>query len=194
MKHSPLLSLSLLFTVTLSACTSASYSSISQENLNPLVASRYGDELADTMANFIIQNDPIAKDEALRKIIDAQIIAGKQIADDARKEQSDGLKGGLLAVQVPTNGYALYLNDALYFSSDFETKPGAELHVYLTTEVDPRGVAFPDKTAIDLGILQKAYGAQQYDVPPQDNPTLYRTLVLWDKKLSITYAFAQLSK
>jgi hypothetical protein len=82
----------------------------------------------------------------------------------------------------------------LYLSSDFVSKPGTNLHVYLTTVVDPRDGSFPDPTAIDLGAIQTVYGAQQFAVPKQEKPELLRTFVLWDKGFNRLYGFAQLTK
>lgn len=178
----------------LSACASTARTSINRENQNPLTASRYGDELADSMANIVIQDDPIAKDPAMRAVIDAQITLGKKIADSARTKQEQGMKGGLVQVKNQISGYVLYTDDMLFLSPDFFAVPAADLHIMLTTVVDPRDVMFPDKTTIDLGTIQSAYGAQQYAVPHQDKPELYRTLVLFDRKLQRIEGFAQLSK
>ncbi len=178
----------------LGGCVNAPRTSIEKENLNPLTASRYGDELADTMANLVIQNDPVTKEPGVLAVINAEISRGKETAQNARDTMDQGMQGTIIPVKESVNGYVLSVNDMLYFSSDFESKPGPALHVYLTTVVDPRDTQFPDKTAIDLGLLQAAYGPQQYRVPRQDKPELLRTVVLWDTKLKRLYAFGQLSR
>ncbi len=182
--------------LTLAACGgNTERTSVDQENKNPLTASRYGDELADAMANLVIQDDPAAKDPAMRKVIDAEIARGKKIGIDARAVQAKGLKGFIIPVREEVQGNVLYFEDMFYLSSDFITKPGPALHVFLTTAVDPRDIAsFPDTTALDLGEVQNAYGAQSYAVPTQENPALYRTFVLFDLKLKRIYGFAQISK
>ena len=181
--------------LALGACgRQSAHTSIRAQNENPLTASRYGDELADAMANLVIQNDDAAKNPAMRKIIDAEIARGKKMGTDARMKQDEGMKGGIIAVKEEAAGYVLYVDDTLYLPSDFTTKPGPDLHVYLTVAVDPRDVAFPDKTAMDLGEVQNVYGAQRYEVKHQENPMLYRTFVLFDTKLKRIYGFAQLSK
>jgi hypothetical protein len=177
--------------VIFTAC-SGKTTSIIQQNENPLIASRYGDELADTMANFVIAKDPIADDEAARKLIDEGIATGKQIAEDARARQSKGLLGAILPVKGDTVGYGLLLDGTLYLSSDFSSAPGLNLHVYLTTAVDPRDAQFPDDTAVDLGTIQAVFGAQQYAV--SGNTEKLRTLVFWDATLKQLYGFAQLQK
>lgn len=180
--------------ILLSACSGTSQTSIEVQNRNPLTASRYGDELADSMANIVIQEDPLSKDPAMRKIIDAQIEHGKTIGDEARMKHREGMRGGFVEIKEEISGYVLYVDDMVYFSPDFLTPPGADLRVMHTTVVDPRDVLFPDPTTIDLGPLQSVYGAQQYSVPHQEKPELYRTVVIFDKKLKRIYGFVQLSK
>lgn len=193
MKHRTLPVLFLTLAIV-GGCSSQPRTSIEKENLNPLTASRYGDEFADTMANLVIQNDPVTKDPGMLAVINAEISRGKEIGQTARDTMDQGMQGMIIPVKESVNGYVLSVNDTLYFSSEFESKPGPALHVYLTTVADPRDTQFPDKTAIDLGLLQAAYGPQQYRVPHQDKPELLRTVVLWDTKLKRLYAFGQLSR
>lgn len=179
----------------LAACGSPGSTSISEQNQNPLVASRYGDELADGMATIIIQEDPILKEEGVREKIEEEIIRGKDIAADARELQSAGLMGGILPLGADSLGYVLYLDNTLYLSTDFSTTPGPSVHLYLTNAIDPRDVDFPDETAVDLGEIQAAYGAQQYAVPEQDEGAEpLRTFVIYDTVLKRIYGFSQLSK
>ena len=181
--------------LSLAACGQQTQkTSIENENMNPLTASRYGDELADTMANLVIQKDPLSLKADTRAVIDQKISMGKKLGEDARKLQAEGMMGQIIQIKEEVSGYVLYLNDMLFLSSDFLTKPGPNLHVYLTQTVDPRDGTFPDKTAIDLGAVQNIYGAQTYAVPHQEDPKLYRTFVLWDKTFSRLYGFAQLAK
>jgi hypothetical protein len=177
----------------LSACGAAG-TSIDRENTNPLVASRYGDDLAETMANLVIQSDPIIKQPGMQQIIDKEIARGKSIAMKGRLEAKEGAQGAIIPEKESVLGYALLMPDALWLSSDFETSPGPDLHVYLTTIVDPRGATFPDGTAMDLGTIQSAYGAQRYSLTSRVDPTIMRTLVVFDKTLKRIYGFAQLSK
>lgn len=195
MKHLLASSAILLFSLLLAACGStALHTSIDEQNKNPLTASRYGDELADTMANIVINNDPILQQAGVRAVIDAEIARGKETSNRARETQARGMKGALIPIKEEIDGFVLYVDDTLFLSSDFDTKPGPELHAYLTTGVDPRDVPFPEKMSIDLGMIQNIFGAQQYSVPHQDKRELYRTFVLYDKKLGRLYGFAQLSK
>lgn len=177
----------------LTGCVSAP-TSIEQQNQNPLTASRFGDELADTMANFIINNDPITQDASVRSLIESEIAKGKEIAEKARIIQSKGLMGAIIQMKADVTGYVLYHENVLFLSSDFMTSPGPSLHLYLTTVVDPRDTLFPDTTAVDLGTLKAAYGPAQYRVPAQEDPSTLRTFVLYDTKLKLIYGFAQISK
>ncbi len=102
--------------------------------------------------------------------------------------------GPIIAVKEDVTGYVLHLDCTVFFSSDFTTSPGPSLRVFLTTTVDPRDVTFPDKSAVDLGPLQSAYGAQQYSMPGDDSAGALRTFVLFDTRLKSIYGFAQLSQ
>ncbi len=186
--HLPLL----LCAVFFAGCASAGTTSISQQNENPLTASRYGDELADTMAGIVISQDPIATDPAMRKLIDAGIAQGKQLSAVARQDQKTGITGQLFSVKQDAAGYALLIQNTLYLSSDFITDPGLDLHLYLTKTVDPREGQFPDDNAVDLGEIQSIYGAQKYTVPGETDGL--RTVVIWDTRLKRLYGFGQLSK
>lgn len=184
-----LLSAALIF----SACSKPTYTSIDQENRNPLVASRYGDELASVLADLIIRENPIVQKEGMKERIQKEIEDAKNLAQAGRERYEGAMMGPILMMQMEGVGYVAYKDDTLFISSDFFTKPGPNLHVYLTSAVDPREGEFPDETAIDLGVIQTTYGAQEYAVPPQEDPTTLRTFVLWDKSLGILYSFAQLS-
>lgn len=193
MKSFSFLPVIVALTLIFSGCMNANTTSITQENTNPLTATRYGDELADSLANLIIQNNPIVEKEGIKDRIQKEIEDAKKISQDANKRLSGAMMGPLLAMQMDAVGYIAYVRDTLFLSSDFYSKPGPNLHVYLTTVVDPRDVEFPDPSAIDLGVIQSPYGAQQYQVPSQDDPTMLRTFVLWDQGLNLLYSFAQLS-
>lgn len=191
MRHS-IPALTIILSLALVGCSGNERTSLKAENKNPLTAQRYGEELADTLANLIIQKDKKAEDPKNAEIIRREIENAKDIAADAEKRMEGGTKGPFLQMQSLVEGYALYQENRLYFSSDFVTKPGLDLHVYLSEAVDPRDVEFPDASAIDLGSLQRIDGAQIYDVPRTSEPGKYLSVVLWEKTLGILYAFAQI--
>lgn len=193
MRTTPLSSSLLVLSLFLAACSGPTMS-ISTQNENPLNASRYGDELADTLANIIIQQDPLTKEPGMTELINSEIAKAKELGQAARRKHTAGTMGAIIAAKANIQGLALYYEDQLFFSSDFITDPGPSLHVYLTSAVDPRDVEFPDETAVDLGPIQTVYGAQTYKVPAQEDPEYLRTLVIWDTKLHRLYGFAQLSK
>ncbi len=188
-------SIPLLYLLLLGACTAApGQTSIDQQNNNPLVASRYGDELADRMANLIIIKDPIVDQPGMRQVIDDAIAEGKKMGAQARQMQQQGLMGQFFSVHQAVGGFALLLNDVLYFSSDFATDPGLDLHVYVTSDIDPREIPdFPNINTTDIGAVQNPYGAQVYEIDAENSSDI-RTVVLWDKTLKRLYGFAQLAR
>lgn len=183
----PLIVSGLLVTLSLSACQG-------QKSGNPLTDSRYGDELADTLANLIIQSDPLTKDPTMLQMINDNIAKAKDMGNSARDLMSEGMQGAIIALTQDVVGYVLTLDGTLYISSEFTTDPGLDLHVYLSEAVDPRDAHFPDPTAVDLGKLQSPYGAQSYTIASKKSPELLRTFVLYDRTLKRLYGFAQLSK
>ncbi len=186
-------SLLLISLIALSAC-SRNETSIDAQNKNPLTASRYGDELADRLANLIIINASGATTEPMKSMILKRIDEAKELAEDARMQQAKGMMGALLSMEEDVSGYALLLKGTLYLSSDFEIAPGPNLHVYLSQAIDPREGTFPDETAVDLGEIQSIDGAQTYATSLKGNDALYRTIAFFDPTLKRLYAFGQLSQ
>lgn len=191
MKLAPLL---LVVTLLFSACSTTQRTSIEEQNENPLVAARYGEELADNLANLIIQKDRVVSDAVSLQMIQEEIVRAKAIVARAEAIQKDGMRGAIIGIGADVQGHALTLDGRLYLSSDFYVEPGVDLHIYLSQAVDPRDQIFPDPSAIDLGEIQSVYGAQAYDISTRESPELYRTIVLWDRSLKRLWAFGQLSK
>lgn len=177
----------LALVLSLSACQG-------QRSGNPLTDSRYGDELADTLANLIIQQDAITQDADTLALINKNIARAKDIGNTARDLMAEGMQGAIIPLAQDVSGYVLTLDGTLYISSEFTVDPGLDLHVYLTEAVDPRDGAFPDPSAVDLGKLQSPYGAQSYAIASKKSPEVLRTFVLYDRTLKRLYGFAQLSK
>ncbi len=77
-------------------------------------------------------------------------------------------------------------------------EPGPEVYVMISTILDPRSESgasiFPDASAVNLGRLQTPYGAQTYVIPEASKDTVFRTVVLWDKRLERVMGFAQLAQ
>lgn len=161
---------------------------------NPLYAIAYGNDLADTLANLIILEDPISKEEGMTEKIQNEIAEAKILIQAAEERQNEGFLGALISAPEETAGNVLYLDDKLYLSPDFYVNPGVNLHLYLVPNVDPRGMTEPDSTMIDLGQLKSHYGAQTYDVGDQPKPELLRSFMLWDLELGRMHGFAQLSR
>lgn len=184
MQRMPLITLGL--STMLVACTASSHS-------NPLTDARRADELADTLANLTIHNDPIIDDPTIKALVDKEIAKAKEAGDNARSMMEEGMQGSMISEKEDVRGYALFRGDSLYLSSDFESAPGLDLHLYLTSAVDPRDGTFPDEKAVDLGILHSPYGDQVYNIPSSEHRGKLRTVVLYDKTLKRIFGFAQLS-
>lgn len=164
---------------------------------NPLYARFYYQDLANHMADYSIQNDPIMKDADKKKIVeDARADAMKGIAD-ASAIINAGKRGSFMSDTDYAGGSTLLSGNTLYFSQDFNTYPGPSLHVFASTLLDPRGesgsiISFPNDASVDLGPLQSPYLAQAYDLPEEAKDMVLRTVVLWDTKLERIFGFAQL--
>lgn len=195
MKKFPLFAATLVL-VSCSAAPSGPLSLPLQERMrNPLVAERYWGDLAEHMAEFARQGDPILKDTVKAAIIDGERLRALERVTDARALKGEGTSG-IFKTSTPLeelDGEVLLRGNTLSFGPSFYTLPGPSVRVYLTTTVDPRDAKFPDPTSVDLGLLQTAYGPQEYAVP-EGNLEGLRTAVLYDTMLDRIVGFAQLSK
>ena len=186
--------LTLALSVSLIGCTAPTEKvTIEQLMENPLFAERYSDEMVGVLTDFEIKKDPIMEDKSMAKYITDLKVKWLKEAKKATNAQNEGRNGHFITMKQYTSGEVLFTYPKLYIDSVFETEPGPELHLYLTTVVDPREVEFPDETSIDFGVIPP-YGAQTFIVPEIEEPILYRTAVLWDTKLERLYGFAQLSE
>ncbi len=160
---------------------------------NPLVRTQHDEELADSLANIIIQKDPLADDPSTRAILENGIAEAKKSLAATQTLKRGSISGPFIPLYESVQGWALFQNGTLYLSSDFQSRPGLDLHLYLTTLVDPRDAAFPDITAVDLGRIEYPYGAMTLKGPTGDAAKNLRSLVLWDAKLKRLHGFVQLS-
>lgn len=197
MRH-PLPTLVLLLTsaLLLAACSREPAAlSPSQESVlaNPLTADRYFKDLVTTMVDLEINEQAALAQNGLTRTV----IRAKERALERAKLAEAQKRQGLLGVFVPVKedpfGQALLTGTRLYLGTDFATPPGPNLRVYLSTVVDPRDAAFPDPTAVDLGPLQSAYGAQEYRFTTTRDLKEFRTVALYDTALKRIYGFAQLT-
>lgn len=164
---------------------------------NPLYAEFYYDDLSEQMIGIALRDDPMMNDDAKRSIVDRVRTRALEHSSLALKAQEHGLVGTFVSDLEVVSGDVLLLDGVLYIGPNFDAAPGPSQSLYLTTVVDPRDGAFPDPTAKRLGGLKDQYGAQAFDVSKLPAPTgtgSYRTLVLWDDDLDMTYGFAQLHK
>ncbi|PIQ76041.1 hypothetical protein COU78_03715 [Candidatus Peregrinibacteria bacterium CG10_big_fil_rev_8_21_14_0_10_49_24] len=168
--------------------------SLEEQLTNPLYTERYAEELVDRMVEYKIQADPLLNDESKANTVEEARKKWLEVARDARKKQREGLRGFLITINEPIKGEVLYVDDTLYLDTTAIIAPGPNVHLYLSSIIDPRDVEFPDESAIDIGKVQSAYGAQQYAVTPVSDPEAYRTVVVWDNDLSRLLGFAQINK
>ena len=179
----------------LSACAAPNGTmTLEQQLANPLYAEQYYDILLDRMVELDIQDDPLMQDANKAALVEDTRLEALKKAKEATQRQREGALGVFIGVKEEVRGEALYVGNMLYVGPTFETYPGPELHVFLSTVVDPRDVEFPDDTSMDLGRVESAFGAQSMAVPEVENPLLYRTVALWDTKLERLYGFAQLAQ
>lgn len=159
---------------------------------NPLYAERYYDDLVEQMVGFVLQEDTLLQDEAKKELIERTRVDGLRKAAAANDRQREGLIGSVVSDFGYARGEMLLLDGMLYVGPEFETIPGPDLRVHLSTVVDPRDGTYPDDTAVDLGTIANTYGAHAY-VLPEGAPENLRTVVLYDHALGRIYGFAQLS-
>lgn len=160
---------------------------------NPLYAEQYYDSRTDHMVNLVMQNDPLAKDETTKDVIEKYRVESLRQATKATQEQSRGVGGAILSDFSYGRGEALLLDNTLYIGPDFDIVPGPDMRVYVSTAVDPREGTFPDESALELGVLKTAFGAHSYVLPESDPPrTDLRSVVFYDRRFKRIYAFAQL--
>ena len=184
----------LLGSFLLAACNTTAYSPDAKALLqNPLFAELYSEQLVDTMVNLEIYEDPVLQDEAKKKVASDAKEQWLAVARKARADQREGLIGQFVPMKEYAEGEVLYKDDMLHFSPPFITTPGPDLHVWISTVVDPRDAEFPDPTAIDVGPMHVPYGAQTMPVPAVEDPKAYRSVVLWDNALGRLWGFAQIS-
>jgi hypothetical protein len=93
-------------------------------------------------------------------------------------------------------GTAAVLNDGsdqrfLRFEN-FSTDNGPDLRVYLTAS-DANGDAGAfDDDVVDLGVLKGNIGAQNYEIPPAVDLSVYDTVVVWCVRFSTPFTAADL--
>lgn len=189
---STLLSLT-AFAVILAGCQKAPVSADPKLLENPLYAEYYYDDLVERLVNLDIQNDPLLEDKSKRGFVDTARRNALQKAKEATRKQDEGLMGSFVPVTEFTGGEVLLLEQTLYFGPTFETAASPDLHVYLSETVDPRDTAFPDPSAIDIGIVKNPYGPQAFDGIQVASGSVIRSIVLWDNSLERLNGFAQVS-
>ncbi len=185
MRPSFLLSLTLL----LAACGTGSWPAPADLAQNPLYVYAEQSLLTQHLANVEI------KDGQGSGSLAGQRQVSIRASQDAQAIIASGWSGMFVPAADEVSGAALLLDGTLFFGPDFMLPPGLDVHVYLSSAVDPREGVFPDETALDLGRLATPFGAQAIALP-QGTPTdgTLRTVVLRDEALGRLMSFAQLSR
>ncbi len=194
MRIRPLFSLAIISTLTLGACQATTRGTAQATLSNPLVAEQHNADLIERLSSLLATKDPKWNEGRIGKRLEYEVQNALKAREAATATLRTGTNGPFAKVEEDILGKAALVGNTLYFGADFLTYPGPELHVYLTTVMDPTTAEFPDPTAIDLGPLASAYGAQAYLVPQKKEQVGYITVVLYDSLLKRIYGFAQLSK
>lgn len=185
----PLLAASSL--VLLSACGAAKSPDLATMLQNPLYAEQYYDAQVEKMVDVLIGSGAAMKDASVKATIDKTRLDGLKSAKAATDLQAKGTMGSFVSDTQEADGEVLLLDGKLYTGPEFQVRPGADIHVYLSNVLDPRDAAFPDNGAVDIGGVRTIFGAAVYDVPAA--AAKYRTVVLYDQALKTIVGFAQLS-
>lgn len=191
--------LSGITSIMLASCTGApgEQSSALQEYMkNPLFLERYAEEIVESLVQMQIEENPLLADEKKAALVDKARTYWLAKAKQARREQAEGRQGTFLLMEEFAQGDTLLSPDGrLYIGPTFEVTPSPDLHVFISTVVDPRDQEFPDPSSIDVGSIATPYGAQAFVLPDEmeiEQLLLYRTVVLWDTGLERLMSFAQL--
>lgn len=88
-------------------------------------------------------------------------------------------EGTAAVVELAKGGRVLTL-------TDFETDPGPDLRVYLSTDSSA-------SDSEDLGALKGNVGNQQYEVPESIDLEKYSTVVIWCRAFSVEFGSAELT-
>lgn len=185
------LTLASLSSLALAACTASGQMSLDDFLQNPLYADRYYEDLAVHMADFTIQNDPLMQDAEMKDIVEQTRLDALEKAKEIDAIMKEGIVGGFMSDTDEVWGRTLLIGNTLYFSPDFITAPGIDLHVYLSPRSDPRQPDFPGEQDLDLGTITSAYSSHSITVPDDavKDGTL-QTVVLYDKALKRIYGFS----
>lgn len=196
MRHLTLLLPALLL---LSACSSTGQS-LSENLKNPLFAEYYYQDLATTLADVEINatlpgNAALLKDPARKALLEQQKTQATQNASTAQKVRDRASTGDFVSANESEQGTVMLVDGTLFTNPAFNSPAGPSLHIFLTTVIDPtdKPSAFPDSSALDLGLVNQPYGTSSYTLPSGAAKTHYRTVVLYDTMLRSIYGFAQLS-
>jgi hypothetical protein len=134
------LSLALIGSLALAACSGASVATWPNRaalDVNPLYVYAEQSLLAQHLTNLQIGGH--FSSGALATALESAKRSALRASQDAQASMQAGWGGTFVPGEDDTSGHVVLLPTGLFFSPDFFIAPGADVHVYLPTAVDPRG-------------------------------------------------------
>lgn len=195
MKTISLYTTTILSVLLLSACGRAVQTTNIREALqNPLFAEMYAEELIGRLTNLEIAADPQFSDKKVLTYAENTKAEWQKIAKEASQKKWDGQSGQFTALNSTEfiGGHALLYKQILYTSPTFFVVPAPTIHVYASSNVDPRDSTFPAADDVLIDVLPTPYGAQSINAAAAPKQT--RTIVLFDPDLKRILGFAQLDE
>lgn len=117
------------------------------------------------------ENTPIAPLSETPKEMATQKAAGEFMDGDGEKAS------GIVKLFSKDSVYQLFIENLL-------VNNGPNLHVYLSQEINP-------KNFVDLGLLKSVKGNQVYDIPSNTDVNSYKYVLIYCKKYSHLFGYAQ---
>lgn len=103
--------------------------------------------------------------------------------------------GAFFGIDHSASGTAtVYEQDGDYvlrFEDDTDIQNGPDLYVWVLPTEDYEGGTPPDY--IDLGKIKGNIGGQNYELPPEFDPTLHQTVLIWCFRFSAPFAAVPLA-
>ena len=110
--------------------------------------------------------------------VDEEVAVGSQLARGGFESGAHATSGSATVVK-PAGG------DRVLTLTGFETSPGPDLRVYLSTDRDA-------SDSEDLGGLKGNVGDQQYEIPAGLDLATHSTVVIWCRAFSVEFGSAEL--
>jgi hypothetical protein len=119
----------------------------------------------------------------LEDLVDAGMVDEDILEDPPPYRALFGAEGDVIIYLYPDNRKLLWFND-------FRVINGPDLHVAISTSEAPLTFADIEQNYRDLGPLVANVGDQGYDIPVEEDITLYNTVVIFSRQYGFIYAVA----